>query len=67
MSETINLNIAPHADVRIICQELGKTNAGLASLGFNAPAIDAAIDMLVRLSEEVEAWRTGERKFEDRT
>jgi hypothetical protein len=45
--------IPPHADVRVICNELWKLESGLEKIGLAAPWLTKARDMLARMSGRV--------------
>ncbi len=57
MSKTVELFIPPHADVRIICEDLSKMRDGFRSFGVWGTPLDAAIDMLTRQSIEIQKLR----------
>ena len=60
MSDKIELLIPPHADVRVLCDQLHKMQHGLRAMGLDAPALDRAMDMLTRQSWEIYNSRMGD-------
>lgn len=49
----------PHADVRVIVRDLSAMKSGLEAIGLQAPALDAAIEMLTKQSIEIDQIRNG--------
>lgn len=53
MSDEIELQISPHADVANLCDDLYRMQQGLRKIGLEAPALERARDMLKRQSWEI--------------
>jgi hypothetical protein len=59
MSDTVKLDIPPHADVRALCERLWKMHHGLKAIGMEAPVLADADAMLRRMSERL--WSADQR------
>lgn len=57
MNDKVELLMPPHADVRVIVEDLHKMREWMRKGGLHAPALDAATDMLTRQSIEIAKLR----------